>query len=235
MIETAYWHELLETVPSAEDLENLTRAIVREKVIRATMSTTGENREVVTLMVDSLESMSQESVLSLTDGDPTTLRDALQLYVDRLEVDSTSSYADVVADELTSLLRYPWTEDEERLELHKPNGSTRLTVDRPDDDHVTVTLGGREVYSGSYDSLGWSGMKAVEEVSQALHRAVLARVIPDRDHMVQINASGTADLRTWLERPNGSVILDKRLSLNAVEDGGILVRTNPYRYSPPSS
>ena len=53
---------------------------------------------------------------------------------------------------------------------------------------------------------------------------------PDREHLVQLNANQVEILRGWLEWPNGSLRINDRLVLNAVVGGGILVRTDPYRY-----
>ena len=61
-------------------------------------------------------------------------------------------------------------------------------------------------------------------------------VIPDREHLPVLNASDTRKLRAWLERPNGSLIVGPRwqyVAFESVEGGGIMVRTQPYRYVPP--
>lgn len=49
----------------------------------------------------------------------------------------------------------------------------------------------------------------------------------DREHIVAVAAKHMDNLRRWLERPNGSFTAD-RVTLEAVEGGGILVRTQPY-------
>lgn len=54
--------------------------------------------------------------------------------------------------------------------------------------------------------------------------------IEDREHLVQLSASQTFTFRRWLEFPNGSLSLDRRFSVNAVEGGGILIRTQPYSH-----
>jgi len=50
----------------------------------------------------------------------------------------------------------------------------------------------------------------------------------DREHIVQLNREETQRLRTWLERLNGGISLG-RSTFEAVEGGGILVRTKPFR------
>lgn len=49
----------------------------------------------------------------------------------------------------------------------------------------------------------------------------------DREHIVPVAAKHMDNLRRWLERPNGSFTAD-RVTLEAVEGGGILVRTQPF-------
>ena len=55
------------------------------------------------------------------------------------------------------------------------------------------------------------------------------RVTPDRAHHVQLTAAERHRLRDWLAEPNGSVTLGeyRRATFDAVEGGGILVRTTP--------
>lgn len=50
----------------------------------------------------------------------------------------------------------------------------------------------------------------------------------DREHIVTVPASRMDDLRKWLEWPNGGIRIG-RVCFEAVENGGILVRTDPYR------
>lgn len=59
-------------------------------------------------------------------------------------------------------------------------------------------------------------------------------VIPDREHVVKIPPRDMDRLRTWLKAPNGSLRIG-RACFEAVEDAGILVRTDPYRYQEPNS
>lgn len=49
------------------------------------------------------------------------------------------------------------------------------------------------------------------------------------NHMVELSADDRRRLVAWLERPNGSLVFD-RVSFDAVEGGGVLVRTLPYQY-----
>lgn len=51
----------------------------------------------------------------------------------------------------------------------------------------------------------------------------------DREHIVQLNREETQRLRTWLERPKGGISLG-RSTFEAVEGGGILVRTEPFSH-----
>lgn len=60
------------------------------------------------------------------------------------------------------------------------------------------------------------------------------RMFPDRAHWVDIRYPDMARLRKWMERPNGSFIATGwRVVFDAVEGGGIAVRTDPYRYIDP--
>jgi hypothetical protein len=56
-----------------------------------------------------------------------------------------------------------------------------------------------------------------------------AAIIPDREHVVELSRAQVARLISWLQASNGSLTLGPRLSVNAVEGGGVLVRTEPYR------
>lgn len=116
------WENYLATEP---DLDVAQAAFVREKVIRDTMAKTGEDRATVTDMLDALGSMDQEAVLDLTDGEPTTLRAAVQRYVETLEDDAPSDETlGKVAEELAVIMAYPFpgprvtVEDEEGPNAH---------------------------------------------------------------------------------------------------------------------
>jgi hypothetical protein len=52
------------------------------------------------------------------------------------------------------------------------------------------------------------------------------------EHIVQISARDVDLLRSWLEWPNGSFGVGKRkdrVTFEAVQGGGVLVRTLPYK------
>jgi hypothetical protein len=234
-------NELRHVMSEIEDLDEARAALVREHAIRHVMAESGESREVVIEMIDAMEATDQEAVLDLTDGEPTTLRDALERYLDRLERalegDPGSTLGDV-AGELGALLAYPWPEEEATIGTHGENASVRLTVTYPDDDHLEIRIGDREVFSGSYDELGRSGMGAVETVAKEVHRALLARVIGDREHLVQLNDRERRALLEFAQRASGSWRPEgqesgRRLTVDAVEGGGLLIRTRPYRYVTP--
>lgn len=102
------------------DLDMVQRALSRERVIRQVMVESGEDRQTVTDMADAMESMGQEAVLSLTEGEPTTLRDALQRYVDGLDT-ADPQEADVAGD-LGAILNYPWPDMLARIEGKRGEG-----------------------------------------------------------------------------------------------------------------
>ncbi|HEU4751971.1 MAG TPA: hypothetical protein VFU47_02605 [Armatimonadota bacterium] len=242
MIDRSKYESLADALADVDDLDRVRAALVREHAVRHVMAETGEDRQTVTDMIDAMEATDQEGVLDLTEGQPTTLRDALERYLERLgralEGDPGSTLGDVEA-ELGALLAYPWPEEEATISTHGENASVRLSVDYPDDDHLTVSVGGHEVYSGSYDELGSSGMGAVEEVARGVHRALLARVIGDREHLVRLNDRERRALLEFAQRasgswrPEGNGESGRRLSVDAVEGGGLLIRTRPYRYVTP--
>lgn len=97
----------------ARDLEAVQAALVREIVIRQVMAESGEERRHVVDMLDAMDSMGQEAVLELTEGQPTTLHEALQRYVEDLgsEVYGVHEVAELrhlVVGDLGTLLTYPW-------------------------------------------------------------------------------------------------------------------------------
>lgn len=51
-----------------------------------------------------------------------------------------------------------------------------------------------------------------------------------RQHVVTVHARDMNRLRRWLDRPNGGLRIG-RVTFESVEDGGILVRTDPYTYT----
>lgn len=235
-------NELRHVMSEIEDLDEARAALVREHAIRHVMAETGETREVVIEMIDAMEATDQEAVLDLTNGEPTTLRDALDRYVADLERDIEAGDAAgpvTISADLTTLLAYPWPEEEATIGTHGENASVRLAVTYPDDDHLEIRIGDREVFSGSYDELGHSGMGAVETVAKEVHRALLARVIGDREHLVQLNDRERRALLEFAQRasgswrPEGNGESGRRLTVDAVEGGGLLIRTRPYRYVTP--
>lgn len=92
------------------DLEEVKRALIREATIRQVMAETSEDRQTVVDIVDAVQSMDQEMVLDLTQGDPTTLVDALQRYVDSLATGDPDP--ERIAEDLTTILNYHWSGEE---------------------------------------------------------------------------------------------------------------------------
>jgi hypothetical protein len=230
---------LAEILAGSEDLELVQAALVREKVIRNAMAQTGEGRETIVDMIDALASMDQEAVLSLTEGEPTTLADALRRYVNDLE----SRHGDyvspaTVAEELGAILAYPWTGEEALVQLHNPHYGLALHVQEGEDRDLEIRMGNNRhlVYTVNWEDAGSGGQREAERVAEAVYRATLARVIADRDHHVQLSASDRRSLLAWLERPNGSWRPDDggRISLDAA-GSGVIVRTRPFahQYMPP--
>lgn len=97
-----------EALAGEADLERVQRALSREVVIRQVMAESGEPYEVVAETVDAMESMGQEAVLDLMEGEPTTLHAALERYTSELEGRDELQPRDRIVDELTALLMYPW-------------------------------------------------------------------------------------------------------------------------------
>ena len=56
-----------------------------------------------------------------------------------------------------------------------------------------------------------------------------ARVRADREHIVQINRADAVKLSAFATKPNGALALGNRLTVEAVEGGGLLIRTAPFR------
>lgn len=216
--------DLGEMLAQVDDLDTVVKAMAKEQVIRETMARTGEDRETVTDLADAMDSMGREAVLSLTDGDPTTLRDAVSRYVDELEKLGTTDALDAAAN-LTTILNYPWPGEEELIQAHaRPS----LDLDIRSETYQTeIRIGDHLLMTVDRED---NVLPVVAEVAQAVHRAVLARVIPDRDHHVQISSTDRRRLLAWLERGSGSWNTDKpgRLTVDAVEGGGALIRTRPY-------
>jgi hypothetical protein len=228
---------LAEIMAGEIDLSRVQAALVRETTIRQVMAQSGEGRQTVEDMINAMESMDQEAVLDLTEGEPTTLRDALLRYVRVLDErdpdgDELTPVAGVSGD-LGAILNYPWSDEEERLALHNPHYGLALHIEYPDDDHVEIRIGSNRwlVASGDYDELGRSGMAALGRVAEAVHRAVLVRVIADREHIVSINPRDRLDFLRFVDRPSGSwAAKDSRITVDAVAGGGLLIRTRPFSY-----
>jgi len=220
-----------------QDLAAVERAVVRERAIRQTMAETGEARAVVVETIDAALSMDQESVLELTEGAPTTLADALARYVRLLPeavTGMTGEISDQIASDLSAILEYPWPAEEALVALHQPEG-VALHIEEGDDRDLEIRIGPNRwlVCTVNWEDAGSGGQRAAEEVARAIHRAVLARVIADRPHHVQLNDAERRDLIGFLERPNGSWTGGGRLSVDAVSGGGVIVRTRPYTYQRP--
>lgn len=111
VIDRNRYESLADALASVDDLQEVTRALIRENVIREAMAQTGESREIISQSVDAVTSMGQEAVLDLTEGHPTTLADALSRYIDEIPEMVKSATGEVwerVSDDLTFLLTYPW-------------------------------------------------------------------------------------------------------------------------------
>lgn len=128
------------------DLERVQAALVRERVIRDVMAQSGEERQHVADMLDAMESMGQEAVLELTDGEPTTLRDALRRYVEQMATQGEPSHeVGAMLADLDAILGYPYpgaeldlTDDGHVMKI-SVGGSVLLTVDREDNTLASVT------------------------------------------------------------------------------------------------
>lgn len=157
---------LAEILEEAPDLDLVQAALIRERVIRDVMRDSGEERRHVADMLDAMASVSQESVEELTDGEPTTLRDALQRYMEGLEGDSDEEvFLGRVAGELATILNYPF-----------PGPSVELEVERPDDETLTVKVGGELIAGANHDDHGWAGMDLLETTARNVHKAVVDRL-----------------------------------------------------------
>jgi hypothetical protein len=111
MIDRNRYESLADALASVDDLEEVKAALIREATIREVMRETGEDRRTVTDMMDAMASMGQEAVLELTEGEPTTLADALQRYVDQLPEavkTMTGEVSENIVADLSALLAYPW-------------------------------------------------------------------------------------------------------------------------------
>ena len=146
------------------------RALIQETTIRQVMAETGEDRKTVTDMMAAMGSMGQEAVLDLTEGEPTTLAEALQRYVDTLEQAAMAEEtirAEHVCDALSALLAYPWPDG-------RAPANAALGIRHADDETVIVTVGGVEIITANHDEHGWAGMELAQKTAEGVHRALLA-------------------------------------------------------------
>jgi hypothetical protein len=159
--------DLGEMLAQESDLDAVIRAVARERAIRDTVAETGEERAIVAEALDAAISMDQEAVLDLVEGDATTLSRGLARYVQELEGRDELQPRDRIVDELGSLLAYPWP-------VASAGPGQELEIRQPDDEHVEVWIGGREVASANYDEHGWSGMAAVQTTAENVHKALIS-------------------------------------------------------------
>lgn len=158
------FRDLLASLP---ELELAQRAFVRERVIRQMMAETGESREIVVEAVDAADSMDQEAVLDLVDGDPTTLRGALQKYADNVEQaasEGETASAESVYNDITAILNYPFPQGDGQ------SGHTLEIDDESEDEVLVIKVDGREIYRANHDEHGYAGMGAAHEAATAVFR-----------------------------------------------------------------
>jgi hypothetical protein len=212
-----------------DDLDAVNRAVEREREIRIGMARTGQGREVVAEFLDAEAAMDEEAVLGLTEGQPTTLVDALRRYVEELEKQGTTDALDAAAS-LAALLAYPWPEDERRISLHNPHYGLALSINEEENRDLVIRMGSNrwEVARVNWEDAGSGGQRAAQAVAEAVYRATLARVIPDREHIVKLSSAQARDLAVFLERPSGSWSAD-RVTVEA-SGGGVWIRTRPYSF-----
>jgi hypothetical protein len=228
--EDVVYKALADFLSAAPDLDRASRAVEREREIRIGMARTGQGREVVAEFLDAEAAMDEEAVLDLTEGQPTTLVDALSRYLEELGKRDELQPRARVAGELAAILAYPWPEDERRVQLHNPHYGLALHMDEEDNRDLVIRMGSNrwEVYRVNWEDAGSGGQAECQAVAEAVYRATLARVIADREHIVTLNAAETAQLRRWLNgEPNGSNWIGDRLTVN-YDGNGVWIRTRPY-------
>lgn len=221
---------LAEFLAGVDDLDQCQRAVEREREVRLGMARTGEGREVVAEFLDAQAAMEDEGVLDLTDGNPTTLVDALTRYLEELEGRDELQPRARVAGELAAILAFPWPEDERRVQLHNPHYGLALHVVQQEFDRTEVRMGNNRHLVANVRHSG-DGADAVREVAEAVYRATLARVIPDREHDVRLSGAEVTELTMWLAQVprSGSVHIGKRLTLETY-GYGVMLRTRPYGF-----
>ena len=133
MIDRNKFESLADALASVEDLEAVKRALIREATIRQVVAESGESREVVADLVDATASMGEEAVLDLTEGEPTTLRDALGRYVERLAGATQEMDLHAVVGDLDALLTFSFPLEErgraviEAAKVWAPTAGTRTS------------------------------------------------------------------------------------------------------------
>jgi len=211
-----------------DDLDAVGRAVEREREIRIGMARTGEGRQVVAEFLDAQAAMDDEAVLDLTEGQPTTLVDALSRYLTELEGRDELQPRARVAGELAALLAYPWPEDERRIQLHDVHHGLALHFAESPDGDLEIRMGSNRWLVATVPSgVRGENARTGREVAEAVYRATLARVIADREHIVILNAAETAQLRRWLNGEESSGRIGDRLTLEPA-GGGVWIRTRPY-------
>jgi hypothetical protein len=216
---------------NADDLDAVSRAVEREREIRTGMARTGQGREVVAEFLDAQAAMDDEAVLDLTEGQPTTLVDALTRYLEELEGRDELQPRARVAGELAAILEFPWPEDERRVQLHDPHYGLALHITEEENRDLVIRMGSNrwEVYRVNWEDAGSGGQRECQAVAEAVYRATLARVIPDRAHDVRLSGPEARDLCQWLTQPQGSVRIGDRLTAETY-GYGVIVRTRPYSH-----
>lgn len=222
------WDNYLAQEP---DLDAVARAVEREREIRIGMARTGEGREVVAEFLDAQAAMDDEAVLDLTDGQPTTLVDALTRYLEELERRDELQPRARVAGELAAILAFPWPEDERRVQLHNPHYGLALHITEEENRDLVIRMGNNraEVYRVNWEDAGSGGQRECQAVAEAVYRATLARVIPDRNHDVRLSGAEARDLCQWLTQPRGATRIGDRLTAE-VYGYGVMIRTRPYSH-----
>lgn len=222
---------LAEFLAGVDDLDQCQRAVEREREIRIGMHRTGEGREVVAEFLDAQAAMDDVAVLDLTDGNPTTLVDALTRYLEELERRDELQPRARVAGELAAILAFPWPEDERRVQLHDPHYGVALHISQEENRDLVIRMGSNrwEVARVNWEDAGSGGQLAAQAVAEAVYRATLARVIPDRAHDVRLSGAEARDLCQWLVQPYGSARIGDRLTVETY-GYGVMLRTRPYGF-----
>jgi hypothetical protein len=145
---------------SEDDLKEIHAAMARERAIRQTMRETGEPRHIVEDLYDAMTATGEEAVLELTEGEPSTLHDALSRYVERIGEARLIPVMAEALDDLNTLLAYPW----------KISGAPALEMEYRDD-RLFISVGGRVVAMTDRHE-NWVGLGTVELIVKAVVAAV---------------------------------------------------------------